>query len=233
MHDLEAGTITKLERFVMFIAGSMRHKRSIFIFITFWVGYVAVCFGASTVVDFASNASLPRFEIPRIIPVVDIPVLSQNLETNAEVRYVNVLNNVNKYERTKSTPYEFNQRHFRNELSLEQIQRVLRDLSSAHSFYCVAAIHVGIPLRIMVLDGKLMINPKVLGTETSVVDVEEESAFYQQTVVTKRRYKTVEIQYFTGNNIEKIETFSNMESVCVQHCIDAMEAIQFVSNDEL
>lgn len=233
MHDLEAGAVTKLERVVMFIAGVMKHKRSLLIFVSLWIGYVAMCFGASTVVDMAANTTLPRIEVPRIIPVVELPSFAIDLETNAEKRYLEVLNNVNKYEIMTSALYEFNQRHFRNHLSLEQIQRILRELASAREFFCLSAIHVGIPLRIMVLDGNLMINPKLLGHANDIVEVEEESAFYQHTVVKKRRYKTIEIQYFTGNQVEQIEIFENMKAVCVQHCIDAMDAVPFITNDEL
>lgn len=219
--DVESGPISKMERTIFIVNTILWHKKNLKTFLILWVVFVAYVFGVHINVMKIASSAVPKNTI----------ALASRLVQNATdlfqetplVRFERVRKNPTKYQQMVSTKFDFST-HVRTELPLETVVDSIQSVMSEHSFQCLAAIHIGIPKRIMSIGDNTYVNPVLSETGQSAAKQNsvEESAFYQGVKETKQRYKEVVVQYQTMDGVWTSDIMNGITSICAQHCLEAM-----------
>lgn len=230
--DIEQGKVSSAERVILFLTKMSRQRKPLVLFLTVWMIYVGFSYGVHTNIYnvFSHNTSMPDIQIPNLFPTVEQPPNQIDISVDGYERYQYVINNAETISKQKSKPYSFGER-LRTELSIGQIKSVLQSVRSTHDFYCLSAAHVGIHKRIILVGDTMIVNPAVLGYGLDVVEVEEESIFYPNKLEKKQRKSEVELEFFTESGNPTRRIFRDMDAVCVQHCFDTMNAVQFLTKN--
>jgi hypothetical protein len=135
-------------------------------------------------------------------------------------RYNRVLANPQQYRRMVSRTYDFEGR-LRNEYALTKITETIKEIMDTHEYSCLAAIHVGFPTRVMMIGDEVFVNPSMEPT-VGQIESTEESAFTPGVKKTVQRFKNVVVRYQGLEGTWTSRILQRMQSVCAQHCIDAM-----------
>jgi len=231
MLDIERGAISKLERTMMMWRRLLLQRRSACALLLIWMGFVMVLYDvpewiflSMSAVNTTAVVEVLKDQIPVIAPV---PPSGDSVK-----RFEYVQTHVELYDGVESTLYEFNGR-LRNDLDLAQISVDMEHVIAEHDYYCLAAIHIGHPKHIMRIGGRLYVNSKIIGTLSETVQSKEESAFYPDFEIVKKRFEQIELTYFDDAGYEQTVMLEGINSICAQHCLDTINGIKFKTNDEL
>jgi peptide deformylase len=91
-------------------------------------------------------------------------------------------------------------------------------------YTCLAAIHIGIPLRIAVVGEEVLINPTIEHQGSSISRAYETSAFFPErepVMVTRFTPVTLKFRDLGG---ERVETFRGVHAHCALHMLNQFEA---------
>ncbi len=101
-----------------------------------------------------------------------------------------------------------------NMTELAGLVHFMQQSSVAHGFYCMAAVNVGVPVRVIVLQDKLLINPEIVSQAARETKEKETTAFDETRMVMQAEW--VRVRY-TGWLLEPREDeFSGSIGKCLQ-----------------
>lgn len=109
---------------------------------------------------------------------------------------------------------------------LRTLQRLHTD-RALHGELCLAAVHVGVAVRIMVLAERDLLNPVVTQTSAETELQLEASAFEPEVLVPRNRPAWTTVQYWQvdGDTYTSVEeTLHGMDARCVLHLLEVMDA---------
>ena len=113
----------------------------------------------------------------------------------------------------------------RGGVSRHTIERVLVKLRSAIATTeesCLAAIHVGVNARILVLESESMINPVVVSVSEDKHTMLESTAFHPDRLDTHTRPKSVRVRWTTVEDGVLEREFGGIDARCVLHLSDVI-----------
>ncbi len=98
----------------------------------------------------------------------------------------------------------------------------------------IAANQVGFDKRVIVVQPKgqepfAMFNPKVLKIEGEEKSIEEGCLSFPGLFVQVKRFKTIEVEFVDKHKNSCIITFNDYDAKCVQHELDHLDGVCFVS----
>jgi len=109
------------------------------------------------------------------------------------------------------------------------IQKMLIAIQQSNKGIGLAAIQIGIPLRIIVFfhflnrNYQVMINPKIFLKDTQLISIEETCLSIPFKRVRVPRYKSIAVEYLNiDGNIRK-EVFKDFHSILIQHEVDHLD----------
>ena len=229
LQDIERGKISKLEKVLGVWRRLLLQRRNLYILLLLWIVLVILLYNIpEKIYNVISgvNATAVVQVIKEQLPIVE------KVPADALNRFLYVQKHVEMYDGMVSTPYEFNAR-LRNDVDLAQISVNMEVVIEKFDYYCLSAIHIGYPKNVMKIGGRLYVNSEIIGTDTKIIQSKEESAFYPDQHLIKRRYETIEIQFFDESGSKKTTTFDGINAICVQHLLDTMNGLKFRVADEL
>lgn len=220
--DVESGPISKMERSLFIFNNLIYQKKNLKKIVILWVVFVAFAFDAhANIYNIATSAVSNGTQT-----LVDIQALVQNatdlFETSPMQHYQRVLDHPESYQHIVSTNYEFGTQ-VRQSVPLSKLTTTLQAIIEEREFACLAAIHVGVTKRVMVIGNTVYVNPTIANTGLrDQINSIEESAFYPGVTLTTTRYSEIMVHYQTFNGMWTSEIMQKMDSVCAQHCVEAM-----------
>ena len=220
--DVESGPISKMER-TLFVANNILFRqRNLRGLLAAWVIFVAYAFDAHTNLYHVVTSAVPN----GTQALTNLHELVQNAtdlfeETPAQ-QYQRVLDDPDSYRAQVSTSYEFASR-MRHEVALSKITTTLRAVQDEREFACLAAIHVGIPKRVMTIGEAVYVNPAIdRRNNADQIQSTEESAFSPGKITTATRDSEILLRYQTDAGSWTSAILKQLDSVCAQHCLEAM-----------
>ena len=132
-----------------------------------------------------------------------------------------------------ASPHELNvPRRTRQQQNLGmQLRRVQEQIHldlSKHDELCLAGVHVGVPIRLIVLESQgTLLNPVLVSASDATHTRLEATAFEPEILKQKTRSFEVSIQYLDLEYASHTKTFSNIDAQCILHLLDAMNAVPF------
>ena len=214
--DVESGPISKVERTLILVESLIWRKRTVRRLCVVWLLFVAYAFNVHGNAYHLATAAVPNATDALAASIQDIMQnATEFFDESPERRYERVRADPLRYQRTVSTLYNFDSR-LRNDSPLSKIFQSVRAIMEANEYACLAAIHLGIPKRVMVIDETLYANPSMDLTQTPNLRIRstEESAFQPGVPHTMERYKEVLVRYQTIQGTWTSRILKGMESVC-------------------
>lgn len=130
-----------------------------------------------------------------------------------------------KFAHMKSTPLvlETNEANrILQQKDLEYLFLHLKRDKDLNKFPCLASIHSGIPLTILILpDDQIIINPVITSSSQHLATKHDESpAFFPKITIQKDRFNSITIDYIDVTFKPQQNTFHETDSICLQHLIE-------------
>lgn len=165
--DIEKGFVTRSERVLRFARRAMAQKRVLIALLAVWGLYSALVFGRLAWIKTVHIASFtPHIKRNRRLP----------LAQEASRRYAQVVANVEDWStRGLSRPWPEGLRS-PYEFELDEIAAMLRHLMQENSFGCLAAVHVGVPVAVVQIGDKTIVNPLLIEHGQTQIVVQEEAS---------------------------------------------------------
>ena len=116
-------------------------------------------------------------------------------------------------------------------MGLNRVQEQLLNDIQSHDELCLAGVHVGVPIRMMVLKTLgTLVNPVIIESSKTTRNRLEATAFHPSLLKEKLRPSEVTIQFDTLDaDLPQTKTLMDVDAQCVLHLIDAMDAIPFLT----
>jgi len=100
----------------------------------------------------------------------------------------------------------------------------LRRNMDARGFQCLAAVHIGIPLRIITVGPRTLINPQITHQGNTISRAHETSAFHpERPPIVVTRFTPVTLTFMDEGAGSKTETFEGVTAHCVLHMLNQFE----------
>ena len=212
--DIEKGVVTRGEVVLRWFRAVYRRRAIALTLLAAWLLYCAVVFGR---LAWVKTISLPVYAAPFIARDRRL-ALSQE----ASRRYAQVVSNAASWETPGlARPWPVGLRNS-HDFSLDEIGAMLTHVIDDNAFACLAAVHVGVPVHVIVIGADTLVNPVLLMHGNLVHIVQEESAFHPGEFTQHKRYESVTVGSTNGRMDERVNDFAGMEAVCVQHLLDLM-----------
>lgn len=113
-------------------------------------------------------------------------------------------------------------------MQLRRVQEQLSQDITTHDELCLASLHAGVPIRMMVLQTQgILLNPEIVTTSDVTLTRLEATAFEPEVLKQKSRSMDVTVQYYDLEGVTHSNTFSNIDAQCILHLMDAMNAVPF------
>tara|TARA_B100000787_G_scaffold165005_1_gene148379 strand:+ start:9285 stop:10016 length:732 start_codon:yes stop_codon:yes gene_type:complete len=224
--DLESGAVTKVERALLVIRRTFHQRRTVRIIGIVWLFFVAYLLDVHTNVYHVSSATLPNGT--RVVEslqslVRNVTDFWESPELTALERYNRVKATPSDYETLVSAPFQFDATV---RTAIDHVVSDIQAVIEAHEFSCLAAIHTGLATRIMIIKNEVYVNPTLTNTASKqTMSSREESAFRPGQVRTVDRFKEIAVRFQTPDGAWQSAQLKRMESVCAQHCVDAMGTV--------
>ena len=107
---------------------------------------------------------------------------------------------------------------------LEVCVETMIKFAKENEYECLAAIHVGIPLKILLLEGKIYFNPKIMKQGSDISKAYETSAFFpEREALEVTRFLPITVEFLNTNFSLHQATFNGVSAHCVLHIINQFE----------
>lgn len=114
-------------------------------------------------------------------------------------------------------------------LGLKRVQEQLTKDLETHQELCLASVHVGVPIRMIVLStAGTLVNPSIVSASETTRKRLEATAFEPSTLKPKERAVEVTVKYETLEDDAVYQTiFRDIDAQCVLHLLDTLDAVPF------
>jgi len=235
MIDIERGKVSKLERVLSVWRNVLGTRKSLLLLFGVWVGFCMILWGVPdltyhylTTINYTAAANVVQDRLPVDITTAKAVAVPEDIMK----RFEYVRSHVELYDGVKSSLYDFNGR-LRNDIDIMRISAGMEVVIAENDFYCLAGVHIGFPKHIMKIGGRLYVNSKIVDQATETFLYNEESAFYPGLELVKKRYKTIDLEYYDDRGYIQHTHLETINAICAQHLLETMNGHKFKVLDEL
>lgn len=130
--------------------------------------------------------------------------------------------------KTKSVPWclpaSSTGRQVENLSKLKELVGHLKQTIKEHQFRCLAAIHVGSPIKVFVMNDEPFINARLVKvSEDDTFLSLEESPLQPNVLLRIKRYKKITIEYTDSYRLQVKADYEGDDALCIQHVIQSFE----------
>ena len=114
-------------------------------------------------------------------------------------------------------------------MGLDRVQEQILNDILVHGELCLASVHVGVPIRMMVLQSiGTLINPEILNVSETTRNRLEATAFQPNLLKKKLRPSSATVRFSSlDDDSPQTKTLHDVDAQCVLHLMDAMDALPF------